>query len=258
MMLAAHVDIDLELTSSASRIAALEPTHFWFVGRNVLFRRLVNRLRDQADILKNAQSKSWRVGDVGFGTGRFAAELSENGAEVFAVDTVAKPPLPLGPGYAQADGARLPWRDRCLDLVILRDVLEHGDDGRILDEARRVLHNDGTLLMSVPAWPSLWGERDRVAGHLRRYTRRRLLELVREHGFEPIEVRGYPFLLLPAFVLARRKTRHHGADLRTEEIIHPALNAALRAVTTFEGNLARFPRLRPPVGSSLIVVAVIR
>jgi SAM-dependent methyltransferase len=234
-------------TPSASRIRPLEPTHFWFVGRNALFRQLVNRIRPTG---------VWRVGDVGFGTGRFAAELASNGDEVLAVDTVIDHPLPSGPAYARADGANLPWRDCWLDLIILRDVLEHGDDGAILDEARRVLRPTGSLLLSVPAWPSLWGERDRVAGHLRRYTRRGLLQLVRSHGFEPVEVRGYPFLLLPAFVVLRRRSRHDGADLRAEEIVHPSINSVLRAVTKFEGNLARFPHIRPPLGSSLVVLAV--
>jgi SAM-dependent methyltransferase len=240
---------DQTMITSASRIGPLEATHFWFVGRDTLFTNLLDRIRPADD---------WHVGEIGFGTGRFAAELSARGVDVNAIDTEVHHPLPSGPSFAVAHGAHLPWRDQSLDLVLLRDVLEHGDDTSILDESHRVLRPEGHLLISVPAWPKLWSERDRVAGHLRRYTKRGLLSLLRTHGFEATEVRGYPFFLFPAFVVSRQRSRHVGADIRSEEAIHPTINAALRTITTLEANLALSRHLRPPLGSSLIVLAARR
>jgi SAM-dependent methyltransferase len=233
--------------SSAERIAPLEATHFWFVGRNRLFAHMVDRIRIRGH---------WCVGEIGFGTGHFAAELSKKGDHVVAVDASIDSALPVGPSFALGDATDLPWRNGSLDLVVARDVLEHCDDRRALDEAHRVLRPNGHLLLSVPAWPSLWSERDRVAGHLRRYTKRGLIKLIRAHSFEPVEVRGYPFLLFPLFVAARRGRKAGDADFRSEEIVHPVVNATLRTITAFEARLARSRHVRPPHGSSLIMLAV--
>jgi len=57
--------------------------------------------------------------------------------------------------YTQADGAKLPLPNNCIDHVICSEVLEHIPDYKeILAEIDRVLKPGGTLNVSVPRyWP---------------------------------------------------------------------------------------------------------
>jgi hypothetical protein len=120
-----------------------------------------------------------------------------------------------------------------------------------------ILRSGGTLLVAVPGWPSLWGPRDVQAGHLRRYRRRDLSNVLRQAGFEVREVRGYQFLLLPVIVMSRLVGRLRGDhQLRSEERVRGRANRVLLAVNRLEARAARVAALRPPTGSSLIVVAV--
>lgn len=233
--------------TNADRIAPLEAQHFWFVARDDLFLRLLAR----------TASRGARVLDAGCGTGRFAAALAGDGFRVVAADLHLPEQLPAGPEFLRAAVDALPLDDGSVDVVLARDVLEHVDDAAALRELRRVLRPGGVLLVAAPAWPSLWGPRDTAAGHLRRYRRRSLVHVVEAAGFGVREVRGYQFLLLPLFMASRAVARVRGdAALRDEERPRAAVNRLLVAVSRAEVALARWPRLRPPTGSSLVVVAV--
>ena len=49
------------------------------------------------------------------------------------------------------DGGRLPFADRCVDTVLLSEVMEHvPEPQRILDEVQRVLRPGGRALVTVP------------------------------------------------------------------------------------------------------------
>jgi hypothetical protein len=49
---------------------------------------------------------------------------------------------------------------------------------------RRVLKDGGLLCLTVPAYPSLWGEKDEAHGHRRRYTASELRRKLNNSGFE--------------------------------------------------------------------------
>lgn len=235
--------------TSATRIAPLEAEHFWFVARDELFLTLIDR----------TVPASARMLDLGCGTGRFAASLAAIGRDVVAADLhLPDHPTP-GPAHLAASAEHLPLRDGSIDVVLARDVLEHVDDVAALAEVHRVLRPGGLLLAAVPAWPALWGPRDVAAGHLRRYRRNGLSRVLSEAGFSVREVRGYQCLLLPVIALSRVRARRQGdAALRQEEQLPGAVNRALLAVNRGEVRMARHAWLRPPTGSSLVVVAVAR
>jgi SAM-dependent methyltransferase len=88
-----------------------------------------------------------RVLDLGCGKGRFAAHLTEAGAEVVGLD-VSKGMLGKAGGLDRVRGSakRLPFADRSFDGVIAIEVIEHvGAVGPVLAEARRVLRPGGRL-----------------------------------------------------------------------------------------------------------------
>ncbi len=81
------------------------------------------------------------------------------------------------------------------DYVLALEVLEHmPDDLAALRQWRRHLRTGGRLIVSVPASPATWGALDEVAGHYRRYARRRLRRLLLEAGFrvEHLWCYGFP------------------------------------------------------------------
>jgi SAM-dependent methyltransferase len=72
-----------------------------------------------------------------------------------------------------------PWplAEASADVVVLLDVLEHvPDPALVLRHARRVLSANGGVVLTVPAYPWLFGPWDRQLGHYRRYTPTRLRE----------------------------------------------------------------------------------
>jgi SAM-dependent methyltransferase len=77
---------------------------------------------------------------------------------------------------------RLPFGAARFDVILMLDVLEHFvDDGAVVAGARALLRPGGALLVSVPAFQSLFSEHDRAVAHVRRYSAP-ALRAVLEHG----------------------------------------------------------------------------
>jgi len=71
------------------------------------------------------------------------------------------------------------------DAVVAGDILQTLPDDLIaLREMRRVLKDGGSLCLTVPAYPALWGEDDEAGGHQRRYTASELRRKLNNSGFE--------------------------------------------------------------------------
>src|SRR5271165_3009067 len=71
------------------------------------------------------------------------------------------------------------------DAVVAGDILQTLPDDLIaLRELRRVLKDGGSLCLTVPAYPWLWGEDDESRGHQRRYTASGLRRKLNNCGFE--------------------------------------------------------------------------
>jgi len=94
------------------------------------------------------------------------------------------------------------------ELILLLDVLEHVEDPAALlsQLARERLAVGGRLLITVPAFQTLYTEHDRALKHFRRYSRGQVIEQVQRAGLSVIES-GYLFasLLVPRAVQALRE-----------------------------------------------------
>lgn len=230
------------------RLAEIESWHFWFGARLTLVEELLKRhLPESALVL-----------DLGCGSGKVLDVLARQGHRPIGLD--ARPEglarvrarLP-GAWLVRGHAHRLPFKDGALDAVVTLDVLEHVDDRVVLEEIARVLRPAGTVVATVPAAPWLWSYRDDDAGHLRRYSRKRLEHVFRGAGFEPREIRYYQSLLFPLVAVSRLAGRRR-RTLRDAEERPPALvNHALAGVNALEVRLGR--RVRWPWGSSLLAVA---
>lgn len=226
-------------------IAEGESTHFWYGPRRTLLLHTIGR---------GGLGGGTKIVDVGCGTGAMVEALVACGYDASGIDpwagTRALPPARFATGQAEA----IPLADGSVAAACSFDVLEHADDAMALRELHRILTPGGLLFVSVPAHGWLWSVRDTLAGHRRRYTRESLRRAVRLAGFEVERLFGYQFLLLPLFAAARAWARLRGSvDTTAEDRPSRALNAALLAVNRLEVELGRW--LRPPTGSSLVLVA---
>lgn len=79
----------------------------------------------------------------------------------------------------------LPIKDEIFDIVFAIDVIEHIEDHeKVISEIHRILVPGGHLILTVPAFSSLWGKHDEIFGHLRRYKVSEIRNLLdRSHFF---------------------------------------------------------------------------
>jgi SAM-dependent methyltransferase len=141
-----------------------------------------------------------------------------------------------------------------VDNAVSMDCLEHQeDDGTMFRNLVQLVRPGGRVLITVPAVPALFSERDKIVGHYRRYTKERLLELAAGTSLRIDELRywnvlGVPPTFLYAHVL--RRAIHEGFRYGTPTLPKRALRSALSF--WFE-NVEN--RLRPPVGLTLVFIA---
>ena len=124
-----------------------------------------------------------------------------------------------------ADIGQLPFREETFASATTAETLEHvPEHGRALTEFARVLAENGWLVGTVPAGPSQWSDWDDWAGHLRRYTKTGMSDLIRFSGLEPqVTVWGWPTLrLYDDFFLKRVNRRRLNAEGGIED--DPTLN----------------------------------
>jgi 2-polyprenyl-3-methyl-5-hydroxy-6-metoxy-1,4-benzoquinol methylase len=238
------------------QFARLEREHWWFRGRRKVYLELLRAAL--------GDYRPGRVLDIGSGCGGFLEELETLGEEVHHTDLSHHALSSSGTRShaqpAQASATALPYASMSFDLVCLFDVLEHiEDDAAVLEEVERVLNPEGVLILSVPAHHWLWSENDRVAEHVRRYSRSGLLELL--GGSHLILERctftnAVLFPAIAAFVLASEAARSVGLAPRgTTNLSVPAprwLDATLYRAFVSELPWAR--RWDLPIGHSLVAI----
>ncbi len=203
------------------KLAELEDEHWWYRERRILLGR---------DIAPMTPGDALDIGAAGGGNTRvlrgagwrsLALEYGEAGAEIASE---------RGLSVVRADATSLPCADDAMDLVVAFDVLEHiEDDDAAVREIHRVLRRGAVALIAVPVDMRLWSAHDEAVGHVRRYTRDELLDLLARNGFVVERARSWNVLLRPVVALRRRSSS--GSDL---ERMNPLVNYALRAIVAVE------------------------
>jgi 2-polyprenyl-3-methyl-5-hydroxy-6-metoxy-1,4-benzoquinol methylase len=129
------------------------------------------------------------------------------------------------------------------DLVLLMDVLEHVDDDVGLMRASLVGAAPGAfVLISVPAFQSLFSAHDRFLEHRRRYTVGSLEGAARAAGLKVISTRYFFAMILPLVAAVRMLQR--GGPPKSSLVVHtPLVNAILAFAHRVEIPFFRFNRL---------------
>ena len=147
----------------------------------------------------------------------------------------------------------LAFCSNCFDVVVAGDSLQTvSDDVAALRELRRVLRDGATLCLTVPAYPSLWGEKDEARGHRRRYTGSELRRKLTNAGFEVTRVSYVVAIGLFPAVLERIAKAIFSKTITRKETGRSAhwADAAMVALLNCERFLIRYINL--PFGTRVI------
>ncbi len=239
------------------RTHEIEDDHWWYSGR----RRVID------EVLRGlALGDAIEILDAGCGSGRNMVELARFGTVTgleLADASVAKARSRQVGEVVQGNLEQMPFDDGSFDLAVSFDVIEHLDNDRAaLRELRRVVRPGGPLVVTVPAYQSLWSEHDVVNHHRRRYTRTTLEIAARSAGWQTDATTHFNGLLLPAAVAHRALLRlrargGHAPDAETAvsdlERTPAVLNRLLELPLRLESRLIAAGR-RIPAGLSLLAV----
>jgi SAM-dependent methyltransferase len=215
----------------------------------------VVRFAHVREALASAAREDLRYLDVGCGTG----------GVLRAVMRELRPSLALGLDgtqsaveIAQRRGlpARLADFRRPIEMafrpnvVSCLDVLEHLEDPvSVLRSVAAVCEPDATLVVTVPAMPSLHSRWDELAGHHRRYTRELLGEHLREGGWRTVRMKHFFSYCVPPAWVQRRVLK------RVPEMEFPQVSRPMNAALAWAGKVERALGCPLPFGTSLVAVA---
>ena len=180
-------------------------THWYYQSKLVPFKQS----------LKKYSTNARRTIDIGAGSGFFARSLTDfdNGGTAICVD----------PNYSiestERNGTLIFVREidnSSADLYLFVDVLEHVEDDLMLLKRYTTNAPGGALIMiSVPAFQSLWSSHDEFLGHFRRYRLRQVRELIEKADLQIIQCNYIFGLIFPIawFVRKLKRTESPSSDL---------------------------------------------
>jgi SAM-dependent methyltransferase len=233
--------------SYAQAYRTLYQQHWWWRAREHFVLEVLRELAPPGGF--------GRILDVGCGDGLFFPALSRFG-EVHGIEPDASLVTDQGRKHGvlhvQPFDADFKPGHR-FGLITMLDVLEHlPDPVAALRHVGSLLDDAGKVLITVPAFPSLWTAHDVLNHHHRRYTRASLTE---EAGLAGITLTECRYFFNWMYVLKRAvhwKEMLFSATPSLPTIPPPPANHLLFALARLEQPFSS--RLPLPFGSSLLAV----
>ena len=246
-----------------------EDRHFWFRSRNQVIASSLEKI-----IL--SLPSGYRVLEIGCGTGnvlRMLEKVCTNGKVVgmdlfveglqFAHTRVSCP-------LVQGDLNDPPFQQD-FNLIGMFDVLEHIEqDGAVLKKISQMLCANGVLVLTVPAFQSLFSYFDEASHHFRRYEIGQLSATLSNAGYRLEYISYYMALTFPIVWLVRKLSpllNGHKQDKNKPErdlLVHdmavdelrivPVINELITWLLTREAWFISH-HIRVPFGTSVIAIA---
>ncbi len=143
------------------------------------------------------------------------------------------------------------------DFVTMFEVLEHiENETQALKKVNDLLRAGGVFLLSVPSKAKLWGADDIIVGHIKRYEKQELIDLLNQEGFEIIKCLsyGFPWLNISKYIrdkLADRGLRNNKENGRVSLTKKSGLTVSALSVSLLEVFFNKFFLFLPMKISSL-------
>lgn len=234
-------------------MAEREQTYWWHLGRLKIIQSYVQRAKKDKG--------TFRILNIGCGTGG-TIDMLESFGETDNVD-ISDDAIKFmkKSGYTRitkVKDIKLPFKAKTYDMVGAFDVLEHIDKHvEALKEWKRVIKDDGAIIITVPAYQWLWGDHDVSLHHKRRYTTRLLAEAGERAGLK-VEKKSYAIVFSLPLVVGFRflnKALGRKTDSETSYVDVPDwVNSLFANFLYGEAKLHTFMSF--PAGTS--VVAILR
>jgi 2-polyprenyl-3-methyl-5-hydroxy-6-metoxy-1,4-benzoquinol methylase len=234
-----------------------EETYWWYLGRR---RIILDQI--QASLSKMKVKKPVLL-DIGCGTGINLVEFNKI-SDAYGMDAAEEALrfcrqrglkklalMDSTPGGSIQN----PFRKK-YDIITMLDVLEHIEQvAGYLTSVSEWLSRDGFIFMTVPAYQWLWSGEDVVSRHVRRYTRRQLIQTVQEAGLRVEKISYFNTILFPAQVLVILFSNLFIPQSKTQTNLHKMsvwFNAILQGILSNESGLIK--RVNLPFGGSILCI----
>jgi len=192
--------------------------HFWYKARLIFIEHLLNKYIKKPN-------NDLKILDIGCGTGTEIKVLQKFG-KITALD-VNKQALVIAQKtgceiiYANLEQDKLPSGK--FDVVCAFDILEHLEkDVETLQKIYQSLQKNSLLVLTVPAFPFLFGPHDIALSHKRRYSKKELIKKIKDANFEIKTIGYWNSFLFPIEALFRiikivlNKTKKQKTNFQTE------------------------------------------
>lgn len=236
-----------------------ERSHWWFKAREAILCGYIRKMQSASQL----PPSPLKILNVGCGPGRSSQYLSKFG-EVISVEydkhCCEFASELTGLEIQHGSITELQFPDESFDLVCAFDVIEHVEDHVLaVSELKRVAKRGANVLITVPAFMSLWSHHDVINHHFRRYSMPQVQKLFEDVSdgkrlyasyfnfflFLPI----YAFRMVGNLLKLGKKRKGSGSD---GEVFNPGIvNSALYWVMRPEGWLMNIG-IRFPFGVSII------
>ena len=172
--------------------------HFWMQWR---FRILIK-------ILSRYKLSEKSILEIGCGNGIFRTQMEKEGFTVDGCD-LNEAALNIAP---KGKGRLMLYNifDRNTQIlhnyksIFLMDVIEHiSDDTLFLKTAIEYIKNDGYVVINVPAYKFLYSKYDKEVGHLRRYNKKQIKEILEKCNIRLCYIQYWGFFLIPIAFLRK-------------------------------------------------------
>ena len=218
-------------------------THWYYQAKIVPFKKAFRKYA----------VKPKTIFDIGAGSGFFAQSIMQldNNLNATCIDPNYESEWDENDGKIKFVKS---VRNYSADIYLFVDVLEHvADDLALLKSYTDHAPTGAIVMISVPAFMSLWSPHDVFVEHFRRYRLKQVEAVISQANLELLESRYLFGIIFPVAWLVRKFKRNAtpSSDLSS---MPPFLNAVLQFVLKIEH---RF-RINKVVGVSTFVVARVK
>ena len=232
-------------------LSRLEDSYWWHVAKRAIAFDLIDRFAAPDDLIVEG----------GVGAAGNLMRLKQKGFRVHGLDVMPEAiEICKRRGVDNATQHDLcrqwPIAPKTVKVVLLLDVLEHLQQPvEALAYAAETLEQQGKIILTVPAWPSLYGDWDRRLGHFRRYSSDLLEQHIRAAGLHLQWLNSWNAFSLPAALIVRAWQRCLPRNRPAEfPPVSGWMNRMLIAMAFIERSWMMRSR-RIPTGLSLVAVA---